>query len=123
MSNILHLENGLKIETNDHTQRYYGDFYNVELEIICEAPVLEDYFADAAEFTLAVGLLRERVFYRRILRQTGVPSTEIERVRERLLASFSEHSLPYFKKPGFPKKLVLSELEKMRNKQAKMGRM
>lgn len=118
----MQLGNGLKIEIHDQTQLYYGDFYKVKLEIVCEALVLEEYFADKAEFSMAARLLGERVFYRRVLDQMGVPSTEIERVRERLMANFRDHSLPYFEKPGFPRKLVVAELKKMVDKQGKMGR-
>lgn len=115
------LPNGLVVRFVDHTRQYYGDYYLVKLEIICEAAVSSDYFGERAEFEEAMRLLGPKAVYRKELEQMGVPSTEIERVRERLIENFREHSLPYFERENFPSKLVLGEFEKLRKKQGPFG--
>lgn len=115
------LPNGLFVRFIDHTRQYYGDYYLVKLEIICETPVRSDYFGEQADFEEALRLLGAKAIYRKELEQMGVPATEIDRVRERLIENFREHSLPYFAREDFPSKLVLGELEKLRKKQGRFG--
>ncbi|HKZ17635.1 MAG TPA: hypothetical protein VJ161_09270 [Geobacteraceae bacterium] len=110
------LENGLTVLILDHTRRYYGDFYIVKLEILCEAPVREEYFTGMDDFTVARKILGERTVYRRFVEHMGVPSTGIEHAREQLIRNFADHSLPYFSVASFPQKLVLSHYTKAKQR-------
>jgi hypothetical protein len=110
------LPNGLTVLFYDRTRRYFGDFYLVKLEIVCNIPIIREYFAGEDELREARALLGEKVVYRREIEQMGVPSTEIGRVRDRLAADFEKHSIPYFAAPAFPQKLVAAELRKMKKK-------
>lgn len=110
------LPNGLTVSFHDQTRCYFGDYYHVKLEIVCNVPITRECFAEEDEFREAQALLGENVAYRRNVEQMGVPSTEIERVRNRLVADFEKHSLPYFAAPAFPRKLVGTELKKMKKK-------
>ena len=112
----LPLPNGLSLSFFDHTHHYFGDFYLVKMEILCDVPVLVGHFQNWRTFEEARALLGEKVIYSRIVEQMGVPSTEIERVLHRLMTNFMEHSLPYFASTLFPKKLVLAELNKVKRK-------
>ncbi len=119
MDNLIHeipLDNGLTIRFFNHTRLYYGDFYLVRLEIVCVAPLHIEYFSDAASFNDARQMLGDTAVYRKFVEQQGVPSTEIDRVQDRLIANFVAHSLPYFAGAGFPGKLVLAEYDKARNR-------
>jgi len=106
------LPNGLTVSIYDQTRRYFGDFYLVKLEIVCKVPVVADLFGENGEFNEARLLLGDDVLYQRTVEQMGVPSTEIERVVNRLMADFETHSLPYFAAPAFPQKLICAELKK-----------
>lgn len=112
----LPLENGLVIFIYDHTFRYYGDFYHVKLEIACDVPLLPEYFENEDEFVQAKRILGETASYRRSVGQLGVPSTGIERVREIQITSFIDHSLPYFSSANFPRKFVLSQYRKAKDR-------
>ena len=104
------LANGVTISINDQTRQYYGDFYLVKLEVVCTVAVPDD---DGS----APDILPEKsVTYRRFLEQMGVPSTELTRVKERLLSHFAIHSLSYLAAQNFPAKLVASELTKARKR-------
>jgi hypothetical protein len=110
------LENGLVICMYDHTRRYYGDFYHVKIEIVCEITLNEEYFENLDDYADAQIILGKSVSYRRFMEQMGVPSTGIERAREVLIENFKEHSAPYFSSANFPRKLVLSHYDKSKKK-------
>ncbi len=114
----LPLPNGLTITFFDHSRRYFGDFYMVKIEIICRVPILPSYFDDQTIFEEAWSLLNGEVIYKRVEEQMGVPSTEIDRVLDRLISNFTEHSLPYFSSAGFPGKIILAELNRIKKKKA-----
>lgn len=115
------LANGLAVAFLDHTRLYYGDYYVVRLEIRCEVPLRADYFGSSALFEEAKALLGDSVTSRRFVERVGVPSTEIDRVRGRLMENFERHSLGYFQSADFPGKLVLAELEKAKKKRGRPG--
>lgn len=113
---IISLENSLTIRIHDGTRRYYGDFYLVKLEIVCEVPLLSEFFATEADLTLAKKLLGDKVVYRRIVERMGVPSSEVESAKNILLQNFERNSLSYFKTEDFPRKIVISEFTRARKK-------
>lgn len=115
----LPLLNGLTVSFFDHTKRYFGDYHRVKLEIICKVPVFAEYFEDRHAFDDARSLLNYEVVYKHSAEQMGVPSTEIERVLQRLMTNFIEHSLPYFTSAQFPKKMVLAALNKFKGKKGR----
>lgn len=117
------LPNGLTVSFHDRTRRYFGDFYLVKLEIVCHVPIISAYFPTEEEYSQARALLGDDVVYRRAVEQMGVPSTEIERVTERLMADFENHSLPYFHAATFPRKLVVAELCRMKKKMNRLPRL
>ena len=106
------LANGLTISVYDHTRNYYGDYFLVKLEFVCTVTLSCSYFTDAASYDEANVILGNAVTYRRLVEQMGVPATEIERVRDRLIANFMDHSLSYFSTPEFPKRFVMAQLAK-----------
>jgi len=113
------LPNGLTVSFFDLTRRYFGDFYIVKIEIRCNVPVLPEYFEDRSAFDEARMLLGDEVVYERTEKQMGVPSTEIERVLQRFINNFTEHSLSYFAAARFPEKLVHAELHKSMKKRVR----
>ncbi len=110
------LGNGLVVRFYDNTVRYYGDYYCVKLETVCDVPLLPDYFENERLHAEAREVVGGEVTYRRITEKMGVPSTEIERVLAHLIAQFESNSLPYFSAEKFPRKFVLSEVGKMMKK-------
>jgi hypothetical protein len=105
------LENGVKVCFYSHAHRYYGDYYRLKLEIVCEAPLLEEYFADRQAYAEAKASLGPTAIRLRKVEQMGVATAELDRTLESLIEHFSRHSLPYITSSTFPKKLVLSEVK------------
>jgi hypothetical protein len=104
------LENGLTVSFYQHTHRYFGDYHRIKVEIICEVPLLEEYFASQAEFAEAVASFGSKAVFRRNLELMGVSSAEVAPSLEGVIANFSSHSLSYLSSPLFPRKLVHAEL-------------
>ena len=115
----LPLPNGLTVSFFDQTCRYFGDFHRVKMEIVCKVPVYAEYFEDRLAFDDAKSLLSDEVVYKQSVEQMGVPSTEIERVLNRLMANFEAHSLPYFAAATFPQKLMRTEITKAKKRQGR----
>lgn len=106
------LSNSLSVQVYDTTRRYYEDYHLVRLEIECEVAVKEEFFAEAEDFARSRRLLGETVSYRRTVEKMGVPFAEIDAAREEMISCFTSTALPYIAAESFPRKLVLSEMQK-----------
>lgn len=113
------LKNGLTVSFYHDTHRYFGDYHRIKVEIICEVPLLENYFSSPEEFAEASAFLGSKAVFRRKLELMGVSSAEVEQSLESVIANFSSHSQSYLSSSLFPRKLVLAELSGARRKTAK----
>jgi hypothetical protein len=110
------LDNGLTVSIFNHTHRYFGDYHRVRVKIICEVPLLEEYFADQSEYAEAKANLGNNVIYRRDTELMGIPTGELEKSLEKVIENFTDNSLSYLSSPQFPQKFVLMELSGSRKK-------
>jgi hypothetical protein len=112
------LENGLMVCIYNHNHRYFGDYHRVRVEIVCKVKVLEEYFADRAEYAGAKASLGDSAVFQHNVELMGVSSAELDRSLERVIENFANHSLAYLASPIFPRKLVLAELSGSRQKKS-----
>ena len=90
------LPNGLKVEFIDLSNRYFGDYHRVCLEVrIIALPV--DGNADSA----ATGPQQIRR-----LERMGVAGVEVDTVRRQLADDFQRHAGPYLAHPDYPARLA-----------------
>jgi len=113
------LENGLTVSIYNHNHRYFGDYHRVRVEIVCIVEVLEEYFADVAEFAEAKASMGDSAHFRHNVELMGVSSEELDRSLERVIENFANHSLAYMSSPIFPRKLVLAEVSGYRQNKRK----
>ncbi|MHC1698115.1 MAG: hypothetical protein AB9919_08710 [Geobacteraceae bacterium] len=106
------LNNSLTVQVYDTTRRYYEDYHLVRLEIECEVAVKEEFFTEPESFARARMLLGESVCYHRTVEKMGVPFAEIDAAREGIISCFISTALPYLASESFPRKFVVSELQK-----------
>ena len=99
------LDNGLEILVRDMTRVYFGDYHHVRLAIICR-PTEMDKLYGAPDST---DLVPE---FHRVVEKMGVPSAEVEVVRESLFRDFLNNSLKYLSAADFPEKLAESAARK-----------
>lgn len=112
------LETGLMVSLLDRTRNYYGDFWHVLLDVRCEVEVAQVATAGILKDVDASSVAGKTLVYRRTLEKMGVPSAEVDAVREHLVASFARNSLPYLASPGFAERFVLAELRRHQKRSA-----
>lgn len=108
--------NGLTVEFHDRSNRYYGDFHRVRIEVRCSIPLTpaaiplsED---PEAELRRVRDMLGDEVVFSRFLEQMGVAGDALERTKQHLIDSFARSTFSYLENPAFPSRLVARELER-----------
>jgi hypothetical protein len=117
---ILPLPNGLSISVFNNTRRYFGDYFRVNVEIVCRIPLLAEYFADGDEFAAACSKLGREVVYTRTEEQMGVPSAGVGKALDRLVENFIGHSFRYVSSSQFPRKVVHAKLKRATGENRRM---
>lgn len=110
------LGNGLTVRFHDLTQRYFGDYFRVRLEVVCEVQISRDNCPDDLTYNEARTLLGDNAFHRQTLEQMAVQSEEVERTLAGLVEKFNTHSSRYLASFSFPSKMVLAEIDKAKRK-------
>ena len=119
MKNIIReipLANGLTVQFVDATRRYFGDYHQVRVEISCEVPLTRQLFEDPADYDPALKLLGSTVRYLKQIEHQGVPTLGTADAVQKVIQQFIDHSLSYFASPDFPRRLVATELNRVRAK-------
>ena len=106
------LSGRIEATVSDHTCHYFGGYYHVRIRISADVPVSACPFADSSEYQDAVRRLGTFVSFSRTLEKMAVPDSEVDDVRQHLLASFDAHMLPYLVRADFPGSFVQSEYRK-----------
>lgn len=106
------LGGGIQATVSDHTRHYFGGYYHVRIQVSADVPVSAGAFADSTEYQDAVRRLGAFVSFSRVLEKMAVPDSEIDVVRQHLLASFDTNVLPYLVRADFAGSFVQSEYRK-----------
>lgn len=121
MKTLLHtqkLTNGITVEFFDRSNRYFGDYHRICIDVACSLPLCPEFFAAAndpeAEWQRARVVLGEEVVFKKTLEKMGVPGAEVDDTRQRLMEEFSRTTFPYLQSPEFPTRFVAAELAKTR---------
>jgi hypothetical protein len=113
---VLSLPNGLSVSIYKHSRRYFGDYFRIKVEIVCNIPLRAEYFPENGAFVEACVKFGDEVVYTRSEEKMGVPSADVERTQEQLMTNFLAHSLPYISSLQFPVKAVSTEMKKTAGK-------
>jgi hypothetical protein len=116
---IERLDNGLTLDFFDRSNRYFGDYHRVCVEVRCRIVLNPDNLAaladPAANLQDALTVLGNEVVFVRKLEKMGVAGGEVERTREALIVSFISSSQPYLSSRGVPSRFIAAELERRRH--------
>ena len=93
----LTLKNGVLVSFYDQTNRYFGDFHRVCVQVIVDLP---------EGFDLPPGLSRANCRYERTLEKMGVTSDLLDAERNALIDAFLTTSKSYLEKSHFPQQLL-----------------
>lgn len=111
------LANGLNVLFADESNRYFGDYHRICILVTLLYPLAElpvDTEDDRAFRDRAVATLGKELKVIKRLERMGVPSAEVEKVRQSLIDSFLESSADYLGRPEYPRSLVAAQLNKRR---------
>jgi hypothetical protein len=86
------LANGIELAFRDCSNRYFGDYHRVCVEIDLQVPAPPG----------PLSLVRQ-------LERLAVPGAEVESVRHRLVDDFMRHAGRYLAHPDYPARLVARE--------------
>ncbi|MDX9709644.1 MAG: hypothetical protein RBT64_08815 [Trichloromonas sp.] len=109
-------ENGLRLEFVENSNRYFGDYYRLRIDVRCRVSIHAALFPEAAdpdgESRRVRGLLGEELTWTRHLERMGVATADLPAVRAELLEAFATSTYSYLRSPEFPARLLAGELEK-----------
>ena len=106
------LGGGVQAVISDQTSHYFGGYYHVRILVSADVPLSAGAFADASEYQDALRCLGSSVSFSRTLEKMAVPDSEIDAVRQQLLAAFDANVLPYLLRADFAGSFVQSEYRK-----------
>lgn len=112
------LANGLQVEFFDRSNRYFGDYHRIQVEVRLrfELPV---QVGPDAEFWQRVRMAHgHHLEVRRVLERMAVPTADTDRVRERLVTDFLAHNRPYLERPTCLKSLAATAMHQRRQRPA-----
>ena len=116
------LDNGLELIFNDLSNRYYGDFYQVKIDVISRLFLSDVLLSDSGlserEKLRAKNRFGDVFETHQELKRMGVAGPEVAIVTKKMIRQFLDSSLPYFSDSEFPSRLLrqrLSERSKLRS--------
>ena len=103
------LGNGIIVNFIDRSNRYYGDFHRVKIDIIAKFPVnVEQLPEELHALAAASGGMAT---YERSLEKMGVPSADLENVAKTLIDNFIGTVGCYLEKETFVESLLYKKLD------------
>ncbi|MDY0268078.1 hypothetical protein [Trichloromonas sp.] len=109
-------DNGVRLEFVEGSNRYFGDYHRLRIEVRCRVALTAALFPDAVdpegETHRVRGLLGEELKWSRSLERMGVATADLAAVRAELMDAFAASTFAYLRAPQFPTRLLAAELEK-----------
>lgn len=108
------LPNRLTLTVEDQSNRYFGDYHRVKLQVRCPITVAAEYFRTSpdplAAAQAAQRMLGTEVLYEKSLERMGVPSAELRIIKQELLGQFIRINQPYLARDDFPARFIAVKL-------------
>lgn len=104
---VIELSEGITIEFKDLTNRYFGDFNRVFIEV--QVKIDRKIIIQQPELLSLIDPEQAEIIYSTSLEQMAVPTAEIPHVRNSLIQAFIESTEPYLKKATFIENLIKRE--------------
>jgi hypothetical protein len=115
-----HLANGVRIDFIDGSNRYFGDYHRLRIEVRCRIAVTPQLFVatedPCAEADRVRSRLGDEIFWIRYLERMGISTGDLETVRNEMIESFVKSSFSYLQSPQFSSRFVALELAKCQKK-------
>ena len=113
------LDNSLELIFYDLSNRYYGDFHQIKIEVVSRIKfsdaLLEDFGFSEREQLQAKNRYGEMFEARQELKRMGVAGSEVQSVTTQMVKQFLDSSLPYMSDLKFPQRLLRKHLSDRSN--------
>lgn len=109
------LENGLQILFVDESNRYFGDYHRICIVATILFPLSElplDNADDEVFRSEAIAKLGEELRVVKRIERMGVPTADVEAVRNSMIDDFLMNASPYLNRPEYPRLLINAEMKK-----------
>lgn len=108
------LANGLRLVFSDLSNRYFGDYHRVCIEVATILDLDHPALAGITEELRVRALTRfgPSLIVRRTLERMGVPGAEVEKVVGELLDNYLLEARRYQERADYPVRLLRAELER-----------
>ncbi len=110
---VVPLTNGLELELFDLSNRYFGDYHRVRVEVRCSIPLVARFFAgdeQHPDLMRARALFGDSLAFKRALERMGVSGADVDGVRNGLVSDFLASSADYLEHPDFVRRYVARQL-------------
>ena len=107
-------DNGLVVEFVDQSNRYFGDYHRVRIQVRVRLALEEGLFQGADDPAAELARARTRfgleLVETRHLERMGVPGAEVEAVRAALIDGFLRTGASYLQRSDYPLRLLRQRL-------------
>ncbi|MCD6487285.1 MAG: hypothetical protein J7K35_08165 [Syntrophobacterales bacterium] len=108
------LPNNLVLQVWDKSRAIASDTTKIELRIVIDVEVKEEYFSDPEHFKQVVTVFGQEISYEYAKERTFVSASDSKRVFDELLDDFMRNSFPYISRTDFPARFAISKLRDIR---------
>ena len=112
------LNNGLEIVFHDNGNRYFGDYHQVKLMVLCRIPLGDELLSEHLsedDLKKAIQLFGDHVEYKKLLKQMGVAGNDVDNVKQVLIDNFMKNAADYMQGEDFASRYVARRLVEHRN--------
>lgn len=108
------LTNGLRLELYDFSNRYFGDYHRVCIEVRTSLPLDAPALADFEPSLLikARALFGATLTVMRTVERMGVAGALVEAVKAEIIAGLLHEAQNYLSRPDYPGRLLSAELSR-----------
>jgi hypothetical protein len=101
------LANGIELSFSDHSNRYFGDYHRVRVEVLIRVPLPVGHDEPVSAVNSGPILIKK------YLERMGVPGAEVDATRKQLAEEYWRHAGPYLAKADCPGKLARNEASRL----------
>ncbi len=107
------LPNNLVLQVWDKSRAIASDMTKVELRVVIDIAIKEEYFSDPEHFRKVVTVFGPETPYEYIKEKTFTDTTDRDAVFSALLEDFKRDSVPYLSRIDFPERFAMSKLREI----------
>lgn len=106
------LRNGLRLRFVDASNRYFGDYHRVRIEVAIELPLTAALLPDPELLAAGINRFGPTLLVGKVLERMGVASGRVETVRSELVEGYLHEARQYLVRPETSARLLRAELQR-----------